>query len=101
MKKSAVFYGVVVAATFLLIGIAWYFQKLIQGFTNPAHKALSDAFQDMSPDRKKVVCQTLTDQMASFSEFKTKTTPDQLTQLNETIATVQSQIDALGCASLT
>lgn len=53
MKKSAMFYGVVVAATLLLIGIAWYFQKLIQGFANPA---IADTFQNLSPEQKKAVC---------------------------------------------
>ena len=53
MKKSAMFYGVVVAAALLLIGIAWYFQKLIQGFANPA---ITDTFQNLSPEQKEAVC---------------------------------------------
>jgi len=93
MKKSAVFYGVVVAATLLLIGIAWYFQKLIQGFTNPA---VADAFQNLTPEQKKAVCDTSTSNLCQHKETllaKAADDPAYKTAYDQ----VSAQVKAMGC----
>ena len=87
------FYGVVVAATLLLIGIAWYFQKLIQGFANPP---VADAFQNLSPEQKKAVCDISNGNLCKQKELlmgKAADDPSYKTAYDQVLAEVKS----MGC----
>ena len=93
MKKSAMFYGVVVVATLLLIGIAWYFQKLIQGFANPS---TADTFQNLSPEQKKSVCNTSNANLCEHKDTllaKAADDPAYKTAYDQ----VSAQIKMMGC----
>jgi hypothetical protein len=98
MKKSAMFYGVVVAAFLLLVGIAWYFQKLIQGFANPT---VADAFQNMSPEEKKRLCDTMMTQVCE-NKGKLSTMPaDVQAQYTVAIDQMKTQMETMGCQAVT
>ena len=92
------FYGVVVAATLLLIGIAWYFQKLIQGFANPP---VSDAFQNLSPEEKKRLCDTMTTQLCENKTKLTTMPPDVQVQYTVAIDQMKAQMQTMGCSAPT
>ena len=98
MKKSVMFYGIVVAATLLLIGIAWYFQKLIQGFANPS---IADAFQNLSPEEQKRLCDTMTTQLCENKAKLTTMPPDVQKEYNVAIDKMRTQMQTMGCAAPT
>ena len=95
MKKSAVFYGIVVAAALLLIGIAWYFQKLIQGFTNPA---VADAFQNASADQKEIMCSTMTTQICDTKKKVSEMPSNLQAEYNKLLTQLTGQMNTMGCA---
>jgi len=92
------FYGIVVAATLLLIGIAWYFQKLIQGFANPS---IADAFQNLSPEEQKRLCDTMTTQLCENKAKLTTMPPDVQKEYNVAIDQMKAQMQKMGCSAPT
>ncbi len=92
MKPS--FYVMIALVSAALLYVIYSYNKMLEGFED---KRIMSNFQNMSPDSRLIVCQSLTDLITSYTAQMANATPEQKGDMQNDISSIQQQAKTLGC----
>lgn len=86
---------VVIAVVFAaLLYVVYVYKDMIDPFEN---KEIMSHFQNMSSDQKELVCKTLNEQIASYTDQMKNATPEQRQEMTKDLAPLQKTSSSYGC----
>lgn len=86
---------VLIAVVFAaLLYVVYVYKNIIDPFEN---KDIMSHFQNMSSDQKDLVCKTLNEQIASYTDQMKNATPEQREEMMKDLAPLQKTSSSYGC----
>ena len=92
MKPS--FYVVILVVFVALLYVVYMYNNTADGFENKEIKA---HFENMPTEQKDMVCKTLLEQIASYTEQMVKATPEQKQMMMQNLEPLKKTSSSYGC----
>ena len=93
-SPKSMLYIVIALAFAALLYVVYVYRNNIDPFEN---KEVMSHFQNMTTDQKEMVCKTLNEQIASYTNQMNNATPEQKQEMLKDLAPLQKTSSSYGC----